>query len=253
MSLYDRITALHGHRPWGAVLDAGTGRSSMRWLLGLESERWTAITGAQTMADNTRREIGSRMREADRLVVGNWMDPELLKGEQYDVVLADYLLGAIEGFAPYWQDQLFQRLRPLVKRRLYMIGLEPYVHLQPQLSAAHPGSQMVVAIGRLRDACLLMAGDRPYREYPLDWVIRQLERAEFRVVDVERVPIRYGERFINSQLDLCAGSINKLRDRKLVVAMMQHIEDLRRQAHALAAQEGGLRHGNDYLLVAEPV
>jgi len=252
-SLYDRITALHGHRPWGAVLDAGTGRSSMRWLLGLETERWTAITGAQTMADNTRLEIGPRMREVDRLVVGNWMDPELLKGEQYDVVLADYLLGAIEGFAPYWQDQLFQRLRPLVKRRLYMIGLEPYVHLQPQLSAAHPASQMVVAIGRLRDACLLMAGDRPYREYPLDWVIRQLERAEFRVVDVERVPIRYGERFINSQLDLCAGSINKLRDRKLVVAMMQHIEDLRRQAHALAAQEGGLRHGNDYLLVAEPV
>jgi len=168
MSLYDRITALHGHRPWGAVLDAGTGRSSMRWLLGLDTERWTAITGAESMAEKTRLEIGERIRDVDRLVVGNWMDPELLAGEQYDVVLADYLLGAIEGFAPYWQDQLFQRLRPLVKRRLYMIGLEPYVHLQPQVSASAPASQMVVAIGRLRDACLLLAGDRPYREYPLD-------------------------------------------------------------------------------------
>jgi len=73
------------------------------------------------------------------------------------------------------------------------------------------------------------------------------------VVDVEKAPIRYGERFINSQLDLCAASIGKLRDRRLAVAMMQHVEDLRRQAHALALQEGGLRHGYDYLIVAEPV
>jgi len=83
MSLYERITTLHGHRPWGAVLDAGTGRSSMRWLLGLPTERWTAITGAESMAAKTRLEIGERMREVDRLVVGNWMDPELLAGEQY--------------------------------------------------------------------------------------------------------------------------------------------------------------------------
>ncbi len=33
MTLYERVSALHGHRPWGAVLDAGTGRASMRWLL----------------------------------------------------------------------------------------------------------------------------------------------------------------------------------------------------------------------------
>jgi len=252
-SLYERITTLHGHRPWGAVLDAGTGRSSMRWLLGLETERWTAITGAESMAAKTRLEIGERMRDVDRLVVGNWMDPELLAGEQYDVVLADYLLGAIEGFAPYWQDQLFTRLRPLVKRRLYLVGLEPYVHLQPQFSNNRPASQLVVAIGRLRDACLLLAGDRPYREYPLDWAIRHLERAQFRVVDVEKVAIRYGERFINSQLDLCAASLGKLRDRTVAVALMQHVEDLRRRAHALARQEGGLRHGHDYLIVAEPV
>ena len=78
MTLYERITALHGHRPRGAVLDAGTGRASMRWLLGLETERWTAITGAPTMAEQTRAEIGDRMREQDRLIVGNWADPALL-------------------------------------------------------------------------------------------------------------------------------------------------------------------------------
>jgi len=134
-----------------------------------------------------------------------------------------------------------------------MIGLEPYVHLQPQFSANRPASQLVVAIGRLRDACLLLAGDRPYREYPLDWAVRHLEQAQFRVVDVEKVAIRYGERFINSQLDLCAAALGKLRERSVAVALMQHVDNLRCRAHALAQQEGGLRHGYDYLIVAEPV
>jgi len=253
-SLYDRITALHGYRPWGAVLDAGTGRGSMRWLLGLNTQRWTAITGAEAMAAHTRREIGPRMREVDRLLVGNWMDPNLLAGECFDTVLADYLLGAIEGFAPYWQDQLFRRLRPLVKQRLYVIGLEPYVHLRPNaLPEDNPSAPLAVEIGRLRDACLLLAGDSPYREYPLDWCVRHLEQAAFRVVDVEKVPIHYGDRFINSQLDMCGLALGKLKDRKLAVAMQQHVEDLRQRAHVMAQQEGGLHQGHDYLIVAEPV
>ncbi|WP_197076491.1 hypothetical protein [Luteimonas sp. FCS-9] len=246
--MYDRITALHGHRPWGAVLDAGTGRASMRWLLGLETARWTAVTGAESMAAQTRAEIGTRMREQDRLVVGNWADPGLLAGERHDVVLADYLLGAIEGFAPYWQDRLFSRLRPLVGRRLYMIGLEPYVHGVPE----DPAGRLVNEIGRLRDACLLLAGEQPYREYPLDWSLRHLEQAGFRVVDAQTVPIGYRERFVHSQLDLCLRSVDKLRDRSLAAPLLAHVADLRTRALAHLAREGALRHGHDYIVVAEP-
>jgi hypothetical protein len=248
MSLYERLTALHGHRPWGAVLDAGTGQSSMRWLLGLDTERWTAVTGSQAMAEKTRREIGDRAREHDRLVVGNWLDPGLLAGERYDTVVADYLLGAIEGFAPYWQDQLFTRLRPLVGGRLYVVGLEPYVHGVPD----EPEAFLINRIGRVRDACLLLAGDQPYREYPLDWTLRQLQLAGFRVVDAERIPIRYGPRFVHSQLDMCTQAMSKLEDRALAVALLADIEALRRPALALAGQQGGLRHGHDYIVVAEP-
>ncbi len=39
----------------------------------------------------------------DQIIVGNWKDPSFLKGQVYDVVLADYLLGSIDGFAPYFQ------------------------------------------------------------------------------------------------------------------------------------------------------
>lgn len=247
MSLYDRLTALQGPRPWGAVLDAGTGRSSLRWLSSLQTTRWTAVTGSQRMAQMAREQAGITPREQDRLIVGNWMDPQLLAGETYDTVVADYLLGAIDGFAPYWQDRLFQRLRPLIGGRLYIIGLEPYV----PFSSDDPAGRIVVEIGRLRDACLLLAGQRPYREYPMDWVLRHLEQAGLRTVDVERVPIRYGERFINTQLDLCSESIDKLANRTLAISLQQHIAELRHRALAVNQVEGGLRHGHDYIIAAE--
>jgi hypothetical protein len=248
VSLYQKVAELQGAQPWGSVLDAGTGRSSMRWLLSLPTERWTALTGSARMAEATRQEIGERMRAGDRLIVGNWMDSELLSGESFDVVLADYLLGAVDGFAPYWQDQLFPRLRLLVRGRLYVVGLDPYVPYVPE----EPAGRIVNEIGRLRDACLLLSGDRPYREYPLDWVLRHLKSAGLRPVDVQRFPVRYGERFINSQLDLCTQSLDRVRDRSLAVSLQAHVATLRERALALASAEGGLRHGYDYLIAAEP-
>jgi hypothetical protein len=248
MSLYQKVTELHGNLPWGTVLDAGTGRASMRWLLALQTTRWTAITGSQKMAEMTRQELGDAQRPEDRIVVGNWMDPELLAGEVYDTVLADYLLGAVEGFAPYWQDRLFARLRPLVGRRLYVIGLEPYV----PYTADDPDGDLITAIGRLRDACLLLAGDRPYREYPLDWVLRHLASAGFRALDIQRIPIRYGTRFIHSQLDMCTTAVNKIRDRSLAISFQEHIAELRQRALAFCMREQGIRFGHDYIIVAEP-
>lgn len=248
MSLYTRLNELHGDIPWGTVLDAGTGRSSLRWLLDISSDRWTAVTGSPLMEERVRAEAGDRLRARDRIVLGNWMDPDLLAGEVYDHVLADYLLGAIEGFAPYWQDRLFGRLRPLVGKRLYLIGLEPYVPFPPQDEAG----EFIVGIGRLRDACLLLTGGRPYREYPLDWVLRHLRAADFDVVDVLRLPIRYGPRFIDSQLDMCTRALNGLRDRTLALALQQQAAELRERAHAVCRQQGGLRHGHDYIVIAEP-
>ena len=248
MTLYEQVAALHGRRPWGAFLDAGTGPASMRWLLGLDTQRWTAVTGADAMAERTTRELGDARRADDRLVVGNWMDPQLLAGESYDTVLADYLLGAVEGFAPYWQDRLFERLRPLTVGRLYVIGLEPYVQGRPE----DPDGRLVNAIGRLRDACLLLAGDQPYREYPLHWTLRQLERAGFRVLDAQIVPIRYGTRFVHSQLDLCAQVLARVANRALATQLQAEVADLRMRALAHIAREGGLRHGNDYIVAAEP-
>jgi len=247
--MFNVIAGMHGNLPWGSFLDAGTGRGSMAWLLTLPTIRWTAITGARSMAEQVKREIGARMRPEDRLVVGNWTDPGLLAGERYDTVLADYLLGAMDGFAPYWQDRLFVRLRSLTGKRLYVIGLEPYVPHVPE----DPAGQLVCEIGRLRDACLLLAGDKPYREYPMDWVLRHLRSAGFRPLDAQQFGIRYGERFIHSQLDMCVQRLARLRDRALALALSEHVAQLRDRALAYCQAEGGLRHGFDYVIAAEPV
>ena len=124
--LFDTIERWQGVRPWGRMLDAGTGAHSLRWIRGLETTGWTAVTGDQARERNLRRDLGTAMRPTDAVVTGNWSDELFLSEQRFETVLADYLLGALDGFAPYHQDQLFSRLRRHVSGRLYVVGLEPY-------------------------------------------------------------------------------------------------------------------------------
>ncbi|CAN0558261.1 unnamed protein product, partial [Ectocarpus sp. 8 AP-2014] len=48
-------------------------------------------------------QIGFKVKTPDEIVVGNWRDEKFLEGQVFDTVLADYLVGAIDGFAPYYQ------------------------------------------------------------------------------------------------------------------------------------------------------
>lgn len=246
--IFRRIAQLQGERPWGAFLDAGTGRHSLQWVSALPTQRWVAVTGAPSMARDVRRASGVRVREQDRIVVGNWSDPDLLADETYDTVLADYLLGALDGFSPYAQYTLFSRLRPLVGGRLYVVGLEPYVPYFPQ----DPAGRIVCEIGRVRDACLLLADERPYREYPLQWTLAHLEQAGMQVMDVHRFPIRYGKRFVESQMDMCRQRLARFPDEALAAAMGAHLKALHERAMKRCESLGGLRHGFDYLIAAEP-
>lgn len=246
--LFGHIEALQGERPWGAVLDAGTGTHSGRWVSSLATDRWTAVTGSTEHAAEVRTALAGIRRPQDRIIVGNWTDPALLRGERYDTVLADYLLGAIEGFAPYFQPRLFDRLHPLVAGRLYVVGLEPYMHERPASAAG----RLVWEIGRFRDTCLMLAGEMPYREYPADWVIDHLGRSGFRVLSVEHYPIRYKARFVDGQIDMCASRIARIDDPVLAAALTARGEDIRHRARAAVETGNGLRHGRDYVIAAEP-
>lgn len=249
-SLFRFIEGLHGDKPWGSFLDAGTGVKSLEWVMSLPTERWTAVTAAPSMASNIRKSLDEPARPQDRILVGNWINDGLLTGETFDTVLVDYLVGAIEGFAPYWQDRVFDRLRPLMSEqgRLYFIGLEPYVQFKPDTESG----RAIWEIGRVRDACLLLAGERPYREFPMEWTMRQLGLAGFRMLEARRFPIRYRARFVNGQIDMCVNRLERMPEH-LRAAMHSYVEDVRARALALDEREGGLRHGHDYVIAAEPM
>lgn len=246
-AIFDYIAQQQGDRPWGNILDAGTGVASMRWLRSLPSAGFTAVTASDGMARSVSEATGTLPDHA-RLIVGNWKDETLLAGQHFDVVLADYLVGAVEAFAAYEQDRLLRRLAGLCRERLYLVGLEPYVVNKPTDEAG----ELVWRIGRLRDAVLLLAGQQPYREHPARWTRRHLEQAGLRIVDIHRFPIRYRARFIDGQLGMCDKRLPLIRDAALRTALAGQVEALREEAHEAEQRLGGLRHGFDYVITAEP-
>ena len=231
------------------MLDAGTGVQSIGWVADLPTERWTAVSASPGHANQVRQAVKGTQRANDRIIYGNWVDPNLLKGEVYDTVIADYLLGAVEGFSPYFQSYLFKRLRPLTGKTLYVKGLEPYV---PTTRPKDKAGSLLWEIGRFRDACVLLGGDMPYREYPAQWVADQLQRAAFTVRHVKHFDIRYKKLFVNAQIDLCAPGLERLEDRNLAKALMARGESLRVEALEFIDIEGALCFGKNYVIVAEP-
>lgn len=249
LTLFDVVERVQGAAAWGDLLDAGTGVQSARWISRLSTTRWTAVSADPDHLAETHRAIGAAMRTQDRLVLGTWKNPGLLAGETYDTVLADYLLGAIEGYAPYFQHDLFGRLRPIVRGRLYVTGIDPYVVGDAEGEAA----TVVQAIGRLRDACALLAGVTPYREYPAEWVLSRLEQTRFRVVFAKRFPNVYGMSWVDGQLADTRTLIERISDTDLSRALTERAASLRQKASDVCNRNGGLAHGHDYVIAADAI
>jgi hypothetical protein len=207
-----------------AVLDAGTGRTSLRWLTGsVQPQFVTAVTADPARAAGLREEFSlmgglggsgsgagsgdgggdagpEESRRGGEVLVGSWVPngdlppPPLADDAMYDVVLADYLLGAVDVFTPYFQPSLFpslvQRLRRGAGARMYVVGLQPL----PDKSDVDPrdeGAQLLSELVRTRDACITLAGHRPHREYPVAWVRSQLESAGLEVAGSRSYPNIY--------------------------------------------------------------
>ena len=211
-------------KPYGDVLDAGTGIYSLSWLAGLmyryhdpKSELFMKSFVAVTADPNFQKEVRAKadelgIGEKGQILLGNWaanynyndyrkgfsedscespsaniMDVAIQKGEylcedqMFDTILADYLVGAVDYFAPFFQDLLFERLGNHLKPDgvLYLTGLNPI----PE-KADSVATDLFCEVTKLRDACILLARSRPYREHPPDFVVRHLEQSNFKVLDV---------------------------------------------------------------------
>lgn len=243
--IFEYIMKLQGKKEWGTFLDAGTGSHSLSWVVGLNTTKWTAITGSQHRSDNMISQFKDKMRDQDEVVFGNWVDPDMLKGQVFDTVLADYLLGSIDGFAPYFQDKLFERLRSHTKKDLYFVGMEPLPD-----TADTPQGQLIIEIAKLRDACILLAGHRCYREYPLDWTLRQLTRSGFRIENVSNFETIQTRDFVEVQLNVAETKLEFIKDLQVAESMTSHIKKMRKRVYDM---KWGLRFGGDYVIHASKI
>lgn len=230
-SLFAWIARRQGTNPWGDVLDAGTGAHSLSWLATLPTRSITAVTVEDWRTAGLREAAPSAA-----LAFGQWTDPAFLFGESFDTVLIDYVIGALDGHAPYFQYDFLARIRPHCRGRVYLVGLEP---------PPRDGS-VLDEVCRIRDACILLAGHRMYREYPCDLVSRWMTAAGFVVEDVVAMPNVVGARFVNGQLDVATRKLSSFRDEKMAAEMAVHIEETRARALAM----GEVRWGADYVIAA---
>ncbi|KAG6974932.1 hypothetical protein JG688_00002819 [Phytophthora aleatoria] len=260
----------HFNSSWGRVLDAGTGRHSLSWLLrgGASSliKAVVAVTGEKPLANELSGEFDpSKTPHANPLKVhaGNWQNPTFLSDEKpFDVIIADYLVGAIEGFAPYYQDQICGRLEKMLAPggRIYLVGLQPLSESQAPMGSSDAdveASKLVQEVARTRDACLLLAGRRCYREYPIDWSHRQLEKVGLEVTNSVRLTNVYGRSAITRQLEVGRRHVPLFKDSVLADNMQQALdrvdERLEREfgSGTLPKEEQRrIRFGFDYVIAA---
>jgi hypothetical protein len=228
--LFQWIEKIHGPA-WGDTLDAGTGDHSLEWLRSCGPRRLTAVT----VEEWRMAALQAKAPEA-RLILGQWSDPSLLSGEQFDTILVDYVIGSIDGHAPYFQYAYLQRLRPHLRPggAMYLVGMEPPPSDGSELDQIH----------RLRDACILLAGHRCYREYPQSVVLQWLEQAGYAVQDATLIPNRLGARYIHGQLDVARRKLQWIADRNLAAALGARIEALRERA----LERGERSFGADWVI-----
>ena len=74
--------------------------------------------------------------------------------------------------------------------RLFVIGLQPIPGSDKFSSSCTGDGDVFCRITKVRDACILLANHRCYREYPLEWITRQMNRIPtLHVTSTKQFPI----------------------------------------------------------------
>jgi len=260
--LFRRIEDVHHslNKPYGRVLDAGTGGHSLKWLATLPDDAVDCITAVT--ADATSGEgKGASDKQAllntgrgDALVEGSWCSGRAPAGDAFDTVLCDYLIGSMDGFTPFMQDSILGELKARCApgALLHVVGLTPiYAQLgATQYKNLKEAEKIVVDTARLRDACILLAAHRPYREFPATWIIRQLERSGFEVITPwKSYGVIWKHATIKRQLDVARRKLPHFADQSVAAAMRGQIDALDASAKKLLGATG-VTYGADYVISA---
>jgi hypothetical protein len=254
-ALFGSIESEQGSREFGNVLDAGTGLHSIRWIATLQDKgmtQFTAVTADKSMQRVVQNEVDAlEISHIGRIIIGNWFGESTitLKEESYDTVLADYLIGAMDGFSPYRQDQMIGTLLRYLKPggRLYIVGLEPIP------DKALGDANVICQVRRIRDACILLAGHRCYREYPVDWILRQIRenhQHSLELISSKKFPILYRHATIVKQINVARSKFPLFPIPELADEINKVLEDLEGKSKEATERAGGkIQLGFDYMYV----
>jgi hypothetical protein len=274
-----------GH--FGSFLDAGTGSHSLRWMASVihrqrllnessssslpcssaaplvSMDGFTAITADETMQRRVLQEATDLgIAHKGHVIIGNWAtgvsrnghleyntDKLLLEGQTFDTILVDYLVGAMDGFAPYFQDLIFDRLMPHLapRGRMYIIGLQPIP------DRADNDANVMCKITKIRDACILLANHRCYREYPVDWIQRHVRKAGLTIVETRQYPIRYDHNTMLKQINVGRSKLRLFPTRGVAEEMAVILDRLEQESLEVTRRQesGRVTLGFDYVVVAE--
>ena len=240
--------ANEGLESWGDVLDAGAGFSSMCWLL---RQAYRTVTGVTASADGTYGAAALRQAVAAvpdvEVALGNWRDEPFLRARRFDVVVADYLLGAVEQHWAYGADEMMDRLLRAVRPggHLLVVGLEPYELVLDR--AAGSRDRLVLDVEAVGDTAAALAGESTYRELPERWVRHQIaRRPEFRVVAAKHFAVPLTVKTLRRQLSYARDMAAKIEDPELRDAYVQRINALDLD---LGGWSGGHQRARNYALV----
>lgn len=164
--------------------------------------------------------------------------------EKFDTIVADYLIGAMDAFSPYKQDQMIPKLVNYLKPggKLYIVGMEPIP------DSAEGDANIICQVAQVRDACMLLAGQRPYREYPQEWIKRQVSLLSgVELVDSGEYPIRHSGNFIRRQIKNGRKRLPLIKPKKLAKEMEDLLDDLERQSDE-ATKNGPIELPSNYVV-----
>ena len=248
--LFSTIERYHEQKPWGRMLDAGTGVNSVKWMLGLDCEDWLGITADRRMKDNVVKEAKLEADESDRIVVGNWMEESFCSTlGMFDTIVADYLFGAVDGFSPHTQDLVMKKLKQHLKPggALYIIGMYPIPD-----HASGP-ADIIAEIRRVRDSCILLAGHRPYRELPSEWVIRHLIKEGFEVRKTRNFNILHSKDSAVRQIRVARSKLDLMENGAVRGGMQLYLDDLEARVEEIMEESDtkSLTLSHDYVIAAD--
>lgn len=251
------------NKPYGKFLDAGTGYYSLRWLASLAHKHsdptdplffseYKAVTADPNFREDVYNEAKNLgVDEVGSVVLGNWQDPNFCEGEVWDTILLDYLIGSVDHFAPYYQYGVLSRLTRQLKSggRMHLTGLEPIPYFDDNCEA----SNAFCKLSRVRDSCILLTGKRPYREYPMTWVVEELNRLGLKVLDAYKVPNTYTFEKVSVQADAARSTFPFFESQLTVEAMSQEMDRVEKECvdHCSKLEGGKFQLGFDWVITAE--